>query len=141
MKRFAFSTCILATLLLSGCASGPQFAGLEEPNPDESIIYYLRAKRVAGSGVFYTIHENGKPITKLYNGGYYPHHTEPGDKHIEATTESTSELYLTAEKGKRHYVYGDISMGFFVGRPKLQEIDEETALTYLKDCKLLEKAE
>lgn len=141
MKRFLLSTCVLATLLLTGCASGPQFEGLEEPNSEESIIYYLREANFSGGGVFYTIYENGEPVTQLYNGGYYPHHTEPGDKHIEATTEATSELYLTAEKGKRHYVYGDVSLGLLIGRPKLLEVDEETALKYLKNCKLLEKVE
>ena len=133
---------MMATLVLAGCsASGPLFTDLETPAEDESIIYYLRAKHYTGSGVFYTIHENGKPVTTLKNGGYYPHHTTPGDKHIEASTESTSELDITAEKGKRHYVYGDISWGIIMGRPELREIDEEEALRYLRGCRLLPKAE
>ena len=141
MRKYNFILSICVSILLSGCASGPKFSGLEEPQPDESIIYYLREPSIAGATVFYTIYENGEPVTRLYNGGYYPHHTNPGEKHIEATTEASDELSLTAKKGERYFVKGGLSLGLVVGHPILKVIDENSALKYLQDCKLLEKSE
>lgn len=130
MRKAIYSA--LTFLLLSGCAIKPyisDFPGLENPNSDEAIIYYF-------GDINSIVKENGEPICTLT--GYYPHHTHPGDKHIETAKKSTSELYLSVEKGKRYFVYGDsfswgdgLLLMLATLQPKLVELDEETALLQL----------
>ena len=131
---------LIATTMLVGCsfANGPRFTELETPKANESIIYYIRPVKSIGSGVYYTIYENGKPICKLDLGGYYAHRTTPGTKHIEAATDRKDELIVEAEKGKRHYVLAEVSAGYLIAGPRLREIDEDVALYFLNRSALSE---
>ena len=127
-------------VLLSACGSlGNKFDGLQKPAPDEVLIYYYRPSKFIGSGVYYDVDENHKTVTTLYNGGYYPHFTTAGDKLVEASTEGTSELFFTAEKGKTYFVRGKVNVGLVMGRPSLKLVSEEKALKELQECRIIEK--
>lgn len=127
-------------VLLSACGSlGHKFDGLQEPASDEALIYYYRPSKFIGSGVYYDVEENKEVVTTLYNGGYYPHRTTPGKKHVEASTEGKSELFFTAEKGKTYFVRGKVNVGVMIGRPSLRLVPEEKALKEIQECKIIEK--
>lgn len=135
-KIILFCYCVL----LGACGNlGHRFDGLQTPAADETLIYYYRPGKFIGSGVYYNVEENKDVVTTLYNGGYYPHHTTPGEKHIEASTEGKSELFFTAEKGKTYFVRGKVNVGLVMGRPSLKLVPEEKALKELQECRIIEK--
>lgn len=135
-KIILFCYCVL----LGACGNlGHKFDGLQTPAADETLIYYYRSGKFIGSGVYYDVEENKDVVTTLYNGGYYPHHTTPGEKHIEASTEGKSELFFTAEKGKTYFVRGKVNVGLVMGRPSLKLVPEEKALKELQECRIIEK--
>ena len=129
---------IISLLFLGACAPlGPQFEKLAEPEKDSALIYYYRPGRIIGGAVRYDVHENGKRITTLYNGGYTLHKSHAGNKHIDATTETTSVLDFTAENNNRYVVRGQVGMGILIGRPKLTLVDEKEAIEEIKDCRFI----
>jgi len=137
MKKIVLFSVLV---LLSACGSlGHKFDGLQKPGAEEALIYYYRPGKFWGSGVYYDIEENQKTVTTLYNGGYYPHFTEPGDKRIEASTEAKTELLFTAEKGKTYFVRGKVNMGVLMGRPSLNLVPPEKALREIQECQIIEK--
>ena len=135
-KIILFCYCVL----LGACGNlGHKFDGLQTPAADETLIYYYRPGKFIGSGVYYDVEENKDIVTTLYNGGYYPHRTTPGEKHVEASTEGKSELFFTAEKGKTYFVRGKVNVGLVMGRPSLKLVPEEKALKELQECRIIEK--
>jgi hypothetical protein len=46
--------------------------------PDKALIYIYRVSHTLGAANAYEIFANGKPITRLGNGGYYDFVTAPG---------------------------------------------------------------
>ncbi len=144
--RAGLAAGICAASLLTGCAAtapGPEFTELESPQPGESLIYYLRGR--VGEVTQPAVVENGVPVCKLQDRGYFAHHTTPGEKHITVDAKWSSDLYLTAEEGQRYFIYGDgvVTPGglldqLILNRVRLCEIDEETALPILKDAKQME---
>lgn len=131
---------VLCCLAFCACGSlGHKFDGIQTPGADEVLIYYYRPSKFIGSGVYYDVDENHKAVTTLYNGGYYPHFTTAGDKLVEASTEGTSELFFTAEKGKTYFVRGKVNVGLVMGRPSLKLVSEEKALKELQECRIIEK--
>lgn len=127
-------------LLLSACGNlGHKFDGLQTPGADEALIYYYRPSKFIGGGVYYDVEENHKTVTTLYNGGYYPHLTVPGDKLVEASTEGKTEMFFTAEKGKTYFVRGKVNVGVLMGRPSLKLVPEEKALREIQNCRIIEK--
>ena len=98
--RAGLAACLCAASLLTGCAAtapGPEFTELESPQPGESLIYYLRGR--VGEVTQPAVVENGVPVCKLQDRGYFAHHTTPGEKHITVDAKWSSDLYLTAEEG------------------------------------------
>lgn len=148
-RRLALWGGLGAALLLTGCAAtapGPEFTELETPKPGGALIYYLRGR--LGEVTQPAVVENGVPVCKLQDRGYFAHHTTPGEKHITVAAKWSSDLYLTAEEGQRYFVYGDgvfapggLLDQLILNRVKLCEIDEETALPFLKDAKQMEAAQ
>lgn len=127
-------------VMLSACSHlGQKFDTVQSPSDEEALIYYYRPNNFFGSGVYYDIRENKDTITTLYNGGYYPHFTTPGEKTIEAQTESTSYVSFNAEKGKTYFVRGKVNMGFLMGRPSLRVVPQEKALQEIQECRMIKE--
>ena len=123
-------------LTLSVCAPlGEHFQSLKEPSIDAAQVYIYRPSSFVGGGMNYTVMENENPIIKLYNGGYYTYSTTPGIKKIWAETETTSEISTKLKENQTYFFRGEIAMGLLVGRPKLTQVSEETALNELPNCK------
>ncbi len=136
MKKFI---CFVLIAVLSACANlGEPFEKLEKPNSDEAIIYYYRPSQFSGAGVYFDVKENGETVTTLYNGGYDYHKTEAGNKYITAKTESEVNVGFIAEAGKTYFVRGAVHPGFIIGRPALEIVPEDVAVSQLKSCKIIE---
>lgn len=136
--------CLLIVAVLSGCAltaKGPSFV---KPSyiPVEKALIYIYQPLCYGK-TFHEIRANGKPITLLKKGGYYPYFADPGRVDIigikkarpsELVTvvlgmEPALKITLNVEGGETYYVkrHG----AFFT---KLSEIPKDKALKELQEC-------
>jgi hypothetical protein len=121
-----------------GCASlGKSFELVTGTPSDQSVVYIYRPSSFVGGGVSYTVYSGKKAITKLYNGGYYPYVTAPGEVELWAETESKSSVTVDVKAGETKYVKGTVGVGFFIGRPNLSIVDPAVAQTEIKECKLI----
>jgi len=66
------SVLLLALLgfLVSGCASGEKFVGLESPDKNQARVYLYRPFNLMQSGVFPDVLVDSKEVGTLKNGGY-----------------------------------------------------------------------
>jgi hypothetical protein len=90
-----------------------------------------------GGGVSYDVKTGDTVITTLYNGGYYPYFSAPGEKEFWAQTESKSSVTLDVKTAQTYYIKGEVGVGFLVGRPHLMVVAPEIAETEIADCKLI----
>jgi hypothetical protein len=136
--QIRFTTICLLAFLLTGCASlGPKFTPVEEVKEDKGLIYIYRPNNFCGAGVSYDVKVGENPITTLYNGGYFPYFSNPGEVEFWAKTESKSAVTLDVNNGETYYIKGTVGVGFFVGRPHLIVVDPNIAEEEISKCKLI----
>ena len=105
-KGFAVAL-ILAVFAISGCSSlgkDKAFSPVVEIPPNKGILYIYRNDTNSLDGftffnylVFghtvHTIEANGKPITIMENGGYFPYIIDPGE--LKLTTKVRFKMFVT----------------------------------------------
>jgi hypothetical protein len=87
MRLTASSTCgLIAATVLTACASGPKFAGIERPATGRSVLYLYRSAALPqGVNTFTTLVEPGiNPIVDLKNGSWSRVELDPGRYEISA---------------------------------------------------------
>jgi protein involved in sex pheromone biosynthesis len=143
-KKFAVGMAVLASLVLSGCASVPmgspekdaalkQFAA---PAADKAGLYVFR-NTFAGQALKKTLAIDGKVIGETANKVYFYAELTPGTHKISTESEfSDNDLELLAEGGKNYFVEQTIKMGVFVGGAKLTNVGEEAGKAAVLECKL-----
>jgi hypothetical protein len=133
---------ILISTLIVGCgASGPAFKPVADLPADKGVVYIYRESSFVGSGVFGTVTANNIPITKVFNGGYFPYISKPGTVHFEVSTEATNEADVLVEAGKDKYLKTSVGMGFLIGHLKFSEVSPEIGRKEIGECQLLEPIE
>jgi hypothetical protein len=142
MKKYWKATInfilISSFLLITGCASlGPIYSKVDKIPDNTGIVYLYRPSSFIGGGVSYDVKIGDIVITTLYNGGYYPYYSQPGEKEFWAQTESKSSVTLDVRSGQTYYIKGTIGVGFIVGRPHLMVVAPEIAEKEISDCKLI----
>jgi hypothetical protein len=129
---------LLPLLLITGCASlGPVYSKADKIPDNSGLIYFYRPSSFFFAGAFYDIKYDDNVITTLYNGGYYPYFSTPGEKEFWAKTESKSSITLDVKAGQTYYVKGEIGPGFLLNRPHLMVVTPEIAEKEIVDCKLI----
>jgi hypothetical protein len=129
---------LLLLLVTTGCASlGPIYSKVDKIPDNAGLVYFYRPSSFIGGGVSYDIKDGDTVVTTLYNGGYYPHFSAPGEKEFWARTESKSSITLDVKSGQTYYVKGGVGVGFFVGRPHLMVVDPAVAEKEIGECKLI----
>ncbi len=91
-------------------------------------------------GVHGTVRADGKAVTDVKNGGYFPYVGKPGDTKFEIHTEASNEATVNVESGIEKYLKVTVGMGFFVGHLHLTEVSPEIGKKEIAECKLLEPA-
>jgi hypothetical protein len=138
-QRILLLLLAAATLALAGCVSlGPPFT--EEPSIPEgtALVYIYRPGNFVGSAVSYLVYANETPVVELYNGGYFPYFADPGAIRFWAKTESESSVTIEVAAGQRYFVKGTVGMGFFVGRPYLTFVPQESGQIEIMNCKRIQ---
>lgn len=137
-----FGLFLWLTIMHSGCASlGPVYEEVEVVPPNKGLVYIYRPSSFIGGGVSYDVKVGEDPIATLYNGGYYPYFSEPGEVEFWARTESKSAVTLDVEVGKNYFVKGTVGVGLLVGRPHLTIVSDEIGLAEIAECKLIPEKE
>jgi hypothetical protein len=129
---------LLQLLLITGCASlGPVYSKADNIPDNSGLVYFYRPSSIIGSASSYDIKNDDTVITTLYNGGYYPYFSPPGEKEFWAEIESKSSITLDVKAGQTYYVKGEIGVGFVFPRPHLMVVTPEIAEKEIADCKLI----
>ena len=130
-------TAVVALILVAGCASGAKFQKVETIPSGKSVIYIYRPSAL-GAAIAYDVKHKDRVVVTTKAHGYYPYVTDPGEVELFAQTESRASVTLDVKPNEVYYVKATISMGFLVGRPRLQIVSATEAEKDIADCKLLE---
>ena len=134
LGRLLLAIIITGVLVLSGCAAhGPSFKQVENIPADKVVIYIYHA---GGSNHPFFLQANGKDVTALKKGTYYPYITEPGRIEFTARTMGTSSTVLEAKAGEIYYLRGSVPPGFSP-TPALAVVSSEVGTKEIADCKLM----
>jgi hypothetical protein len=138
--RRVISQVAAAILLCTaiGCAPtlGDVYKKVETLPSAKALVYIYRPSGIMGGAVYYDVKANGKVVTTLYRGSYYPYVTDPGEIEFSAKTEASDEVTIDAKANQTYFLRGSVGLGFFVGHPHLTVVSAEQAETEIFDCKL-----
>ncbi len=142
LNKSLITTGILALGLVigfTGCgAKGKQFSGFKIPEKGKGMVYVYRPSSFVGGAVYYDVknkNNSDEVIGTLRNGGFISKEMTPGPKTLWAKTESTSTVPVIVKENEVVCVKGTVNMGFLVGRPQLDNIDNTTCQTEIKMTK------
>lgn len=142
IRNVIVGSSLLLVALLSGCASlGPAYQIVEAIPPEKGLVYIYRPSSFVGGGVSYDVKVGENPIITLYNGGYYPYFSAPGEVEFWAKTESKSAVTLDVKAGETYFVKGTVGVGLLVGRPHLTVVDNGIGAVEIAGCKLIPEKE
>lgn len=140
MKRIIARRLVIAILMGSVIACAPTltevYKKVDVVPTDKAMVYIYRSSGLGGL-VYYDVKANGKVVTTLYSGTYYPYVTAPGEIEFSAKTEASDSVTLDAKAGQIYYLKGSVGVGFFVGHPHLTVVPADEAEKEIVDCKLL----
>ena len=133
---------IASTVLLSGCATGPQFRAVESMPDGKSAVYFYRPARFYGGARSPSIYDNGEKIVDgVTNGGYTVYFVKPGE-HVfssKAAILSESSVRMNSKApGEEYYIRMDILAGAMKSDVKLYRVYPEQGREEIVDCKLIE---
>jgi hypothetical protein len=146
MKRIPIGLAVLysvtLSLLMVGCATGPDFATynsstLPPPKDGQSRIWFYRPSKVIGSGLQPVVHVNGVPIAKAQPGSFFFADRPPGIYELKCTTEWADKTPLTVVQNQVSYVRLTMLPGVFVGHVLPKVVPEEQALKEIQKCRLI----
>jgi hypothetical protein len=131
---------LAAWLLLAagGCAGGEKFARIDPVPPGKAAVYVYRPSAFTGGAIVPVIEINGEPVGRLKSGGYIAKLVPVGRTEVYTVTEAPASVILQVEEQKHYFVREHINMGFWIGRPALQEMAERRALKEICNCRLNE---
>ena len=136
-------TVVLPSLMLlvavSACAPslGQEYKRIEVVPPNKGIVYIYRPSSFIGGAVYYDVKANGKVVTTLYKGGYYPYIADPGEIEFSAKTEGSDSATIDVKLNQVYYLKGTVGVGFLVGRPHLTVVGADVGEAEIAECKLL----
>jgi hypothetical protein len=129
---------LLLLTLLSGCANlGPVYTKVDMVPPNKGLVYIYRPGSFVGGGISYDVKVGDAPVTTLYNGGYFPYFSNPGEVEFWAKTETKSAVTLDVKAGETYFIKGTIGVGFLMGRPHLLVVPNDLGAKEIADCKLI----
>lgn len=143
LKKLIFAAAIVASAMLTGCASVPMASPELDSQakqfttvPDKAKIYIYRDENM-GAAVKMPVLLNGMSVGDTVAKSYILREVEPGEHTIVSKTENDAELRLTADAGKNYYVWQEVKMGAFSARSKLHLVDDAKGQESVKECKLI----
>jgi len=135
MNRAGIAAALFCAFL-AGCASGPKHSEMRSTipalNPQLGRIYFYRASTL-GAAIQPNFQLNGEVIGEMVPLGFFYVDRYPGSYLLTAKTESSASLQILLAANQTRYVRGYLNMGFFVGRPAIELVEERVALQEMND--------
>jgi Protein of unknown function (DUF2846) len=132
MKSLYSVILLLATALLTACASGPKMMEVQSSIPalqaNEGRVFFYRSGSMMGAAIQPNILVNGKVAGESKPGGFFFVTSAPGPMEVAVSTEVEKKLTFTLEAGQTRYVRTKIGFGVIAGRvyPELVDPAEAT---------------
>jgi hypothetical protein len=99
-------------------------------------IHFYRTKNLMGRAIIPQLRLNDTPLTKIeWNWKWTFIADKPGIYTFWTQTEAKKKLEINVEMGQEYYVHCYLSMGFVVGRCKLELVDAERGLREMSNLK------
>ncbi|MDR3340665.1 MAG: DUF2846 domain-containing protein [Candidatus Symbiothrix sp.] len=128
---------LAAPLLLTSCgskkAASDSYGNIEQQTPeyeltdDCALVHIYRPGSMVGMAVSYTLNLDDEKIFRVKNKSKTTiRFTSGGAITLWAKTETKAELSMDIQLGEEYYVRCGVGMGAFVGRPKIEIVDNET---------------
>lgn len=113
------------------------FFKIDFPNIDHSqegqgkVVFY-RKKKFSGSAISLNIQDSERNYGPLKNGETITISVEPGERTFFSEVLTSDAVTLNIEADKTYYVKATVRVGYYAGRPQLQQVDEKTAKKGMK---------
>lgn len=129
---------IVASLLLSACASGTKFsemaASMPAATPEMGRIYFYRTALI-GTAVQPDVKLNGEVVGKAVPNGFFYADRPAGNYQVATETEVERKLTFTLEPGQVRYVRLNMAMGLLIGRVYGELVDEPKGREEIADMR------
>lgn len=129
----------MSTLLVAGCATGPQYKDVAASIPtlaaDHGRVYFFRSESFGGAMIQPEIKLNEQVVGRSVSGGFFYVDEPPGSYTVSTKTEVTRSVDFTLHAGETKYVRTSISMGVLVGHITPSLDDPETAPKEIESLK------
>jgi hypothetical protein len=128
---------------MGGCiprAAGPAFTPIHLSGKNQAVVYLYLPRQASRP---FDIWANNQFITRLYDGGYYPYITGPGELtlRIEGGHTAVNSVTLEVETAQTYYVklYMEDLTNPFKGssRPVLRKVANATGEREIQNCQLV----
>ena len=153
MKYLVLFAITCATIMCTGCASGPKYASVVDSLPaleeagEQGRIFIYRDGSIFGVAVQASVLLNEVAVGKSRAGSFFFVDVDQGNCEVSCETESESSITFDIAAGETKYVRTRVELGVLVGRivPYLET--EEVAMktlpstSYIGEQDLLDKVE
>ena len=149
MKTLLLVTGVVATAVLSGCATVPTASPEVEttakqfsaPAANNAGIYVYRKDTIVGAALKKDVWINGECIGETAPGIFFYHEVAGGQEHKVSTESefSPNDLMVKTEAGKLYFVEQYIKIGALAGGADVEQADEATGKAEVLKLKLAEK--
>jgi hypothetical protein len=96
-------------------------------NADYAVLHLFRPSKLVGAIISYNVNLDDSVVFRAKNGSKTSIKITREGKHLlSAKTESRTTLPLNVIFGEEYHVQCNLTMGFFVGHPKLKLVKKET---------------
>ncbi|MDR3219830.1 MAG: DUF2846 domain-containing protein [Dysgonamonadaceae bacterium] len=126
---------LVMPLLLTNCGTQKAATAYDDAEPqspeyeltdDCALLHIYRPGSMAGMAISYTLRLDDEEIFRVKNKSKTTiRFTGGGAITLWAKTETKTELSMDIQLGKEYYVRCGVGMGAFVGRPKIEIVDNE----------------
>ncbi len=138
---------LLGTLILTGCAT-VSMAPMEQDaaakafvSPSDLSRIYLYRNDTFGGALPITVSLDGKTMGRTGPQTYFMWDVSPGEHTIISRAADVDSLTLNTVRGRAHYVWQEVEPGLWSVRSQLQEVDETTGQSNIRECKLAQSAQ
>jgi hypothetical protein len=135
-KRLTLAVLIAASVLATGCASGPKYAEVASSFPalaaDEGRIFFFRSSSMLGAAIQPNIRLDNVVVGSSKPGGFFYVDRPAGNYVASAATETEKTLSFTLDVGETKYIRTSPSFGLLVGRIVLDLETPQTAQTEIE---------
>jgi hypothetical protein len=127
----AFGISLAVSLILAVSATANDGAAAAT---DSGTVIFYRPSAFKGKAIRFNINHFGKPVGQLLSGTKIELPV-PAGEHVFTTSapslDGQDSVTITVEAGQKHYIKGDVRLGWPAGRPKFTVMSETAAQSEL----------